>query len=157
MFLKGENEEGFMEDDQGVMVGKRANLKTWLGKMFTPEYSHNSLGRNSPCLSASSKNLDLSNSQKQWEHYVQEIETYLEHLLSSNLDEEICGEENDIVQTGPVEPDMPKNADATMVSKYHRYFCSMWPIILYPPKKCGHNQRCLVGKLYYVSSSTNPL
>lgn len=120
VFLKGEKEEGFMEDDQGAMVAKKANFRSWLGKMFT-DNSHDSHQ-----LPASSKALENEN---QWEDYAQEIENYFEHLLSLNLDEEICKEENDILQPGSTEPGVAEDAVSTMamVSKYPRYFCSMWP------------------------------
>lgn len=119
VFLKGEK-EGFMEDDQGVMVAKKVNFRSWLGKMFT-DNSHDSHQ-----LPASSKALENEN---QWEDYAQEIENYFEHLLSLNLDEEICKEENDILQAGSTEPGVAEDAVSTMamVSKYPRYFCSMWP------------------------------
>ncbi|KAJ9177502.1 hypothetical protein P3X46_012718 [Hevea brasiliensis] len=107
VLLRGESEEAIMEDDQGVNVAKRGNIKTWLGKMFTE-------GRNSSRMSASSKCLESKNSQNQWENCALEIHNYYEHLLSLNLDEEICEEENEILQAGPLEAVVQDPTDSTM-------------------------------------------
>lgn len=116
VFLKGEKEEGFMEDDQGVMVAKKANFRSWLGKMFT-DNSHDSHQ-----LPATSKALENEN---QWENYAQEIENYFEHLLSLNLDEEICKEENDILQADSTEPGVAEDAVSTMAMSVAAKMASM--------------------------------
>ncbi|KAA8546699.1 hypothetical protein F0562_003070 [Nyssa sinensis] len=106
VFLREENNEGFVEDDQGVMVAKvreRNSLKGWLGKMFAESATIEKNPGTSPSSSTS------NDSPYQWENYVQEIENYFEQLLSSNSDEEDHEMENDILQTSPTEPDMPQN------------------------------------------------
>ncbi|KAJ4825334.1 hypothetical protein Tsubulata_002674 [Turnera subulata] len=112
VFLKGEYEEAFIEDDKGVMVARKANLKHWLGKMFA---EHSRVEKNP----ASSNDLASSNSDKQWENYVEEIENYFAYLLSLNLDEGICEEENSGLQAGLVEPD-----DSTTLSNVPRQSCA---------------------------------
>ena len=45
MFLKGQNDEGIMEDDQGVVVGKakdKTSIKDWIEKIFTDPSAHSS-------------------------------------------------------------------------------------------------------------------
>ncbi|CAK7339639.1 unnamed protein product [Dovyalis caffra] len=119
VFLKGENEEGTMEDDQGVMVAKKSSFRSWLGKMFT-DNSHDSHR-----LSASSKTLDSLHSRNQWEDFAPEIENYFKHLLSLNLDEEICKEENEILQASLTESDVAEDDDSTMVMTVAAKMASM--------------------------------
>lgn len=107
VFLRGENEETIMEDDQGITAAKRGNIKTWLGKMFTE-------GRNFSHIDASSKGLESQNSQNQWENFVLEIHNYYEQLLSLNMDEDICEEENEILQADSLEEDVLDPTDSTM-------------------------------------------
>lgn len=110
-----------MEDDQGVTVAKlreKGSFRYWLGKIFIPN-TPNSL-ENTPrrLLSSSSINLDSPSSQTQWENYVQEIEDYFQHLLSLNLDEEECDQENENFgqQISPVvEFGTPEHADSDLV------------------------------------------
>uniref|UniRef100_A0A5B7C0T3 RING-type E3 ubiquitin transferase n=1 Tax=Davidia involucrata TaxID=16924 RepID=A0A5B7C0T3_DAVIN len=109
VFLREENNEEFIEDDQGVMVAKvreRPTFKGWLGKMFAESATHEKNPGTSPSSSTS------NDSPYQWENYVQEIENYFEQLLSSNADEEDPEMEDDILQTSPPEPDMPENMSA---------------------------------------------
>lgn len=124
VFLRGENEETIMEDDQGITAAKRGNIKTWLGKMFTE-------GRNFSHIDASSKGLESQNSQNQWENFVLEIHNYYEQLLSLNMDEDICEEENEILQADSLEEDVLDPTDSTMVSKYQRYFLQHVAMILF--------------------------
>lgn len=120
--IRGENNKGIMEDDQGVTVGKlreKGSFKDWLGKIFIPNPPLNSLERNPRrVLSSSSINLDLPSTQSQWESYAREIEDYFQHLLSLNLDEEACdkGDES-FQQISPrVESGTPEHADCDLVS-----------------------------------------
>ncbi|PON32216.1 Tyrosine-protein kinase [Parasponia andersonii] len=121
--IRGENNKGIMEDDQGVMVAKlreKGSFKDWLGKIFIPN-SPNSLEKNPRrLLSSSSINLDSPSSQTQWENYVQEIEDYFQHLLSLNLDEEDCDQETEnFDQQSPnpiVELGMAEHADSDLTS-----------------------------------------
>ncbi|XP_050205442.1 putative U-box domain-containing protein 50 [Mercurialis annua] len=79
VFLRGENEDVIMEDDDQGLT-KKGNIKSWFGKMLN---DHNSSSiKNSHRLSVSSK------SQNQWENCAQEIQNYYENLLSSNLGED---------------------------------------------------------------------
>lgn len=110
VFLRGQNDEGIMEDDQGVMVAKmkeKASLKDWIEKIFTdPANSSKTSSRSSP---SSSISLDSLNSQNQWEAKISEIETYFQQLSSSDLDEDNQAQEN-----SPMESDMPEDTDSNM-------------------------------------------
>lgn len=127
VFLREENDEGQMEDDQGVMVARtrgKTSFKGWFGKMFaespTSHHAHAS--------STSSTIADSPNSLNQWENYVEEIENYFQQLMSLNMDEQDCQDEND-----PKGQAMPGNNDSDMVYKYidillwiKGYLSSMW-------------------------------
>lgn len=80
VFLK----EGLIEDDQGIMVGKSRSMKQSFRdlviKMF-PE--NNSKMKNIQSDSPSSSNGGFD----QWEKYKQEIENYMNQLLTSNFEE----------------------------------------------------------------------
>lgn len=82
-FLKEENNEGFIEDDQGVMIAKlnskRGSFKGWIGKMY-PKNPKNP--RDSPSSSSSADSPSI------WERSSEEIEDYFKQLLESNEDEE---------------------------------------------------------------------
>lgn len=108
VFLREENDEGLMEDDQGVMVARtrgKASFKGWFGKMFAESpTSHHTHGS-----STSSTIADSLNSLNQWENSVDEIENYFQQLLSLNLDEQDCEDENN-----PTEQEMPENSDSDM-------------------------------------------
>ncbi|KAF5454398.1 hypothetical protein F2P56_024067 [Juglans regia] len=101
VFLKDQKEERIMEDDQGVRVARRrdnkASLKKWVGKMFSDQT--NTPERNS-CHSSSNSSVNSNSpkSQNQWEIHVQEIESYLQQLLSSDLDVDDLPQENDSFQ-----------------------------------------------------------
>lgn len=87
VFLREGNNEGLIEDDQGIMVAKsRSMRKSFRGlviKMF-PENSSKLL--KNQCDSSSSSS--TSNGEfDQWEKYKQEIENYMCKLLSSNFEE----------------------------------------------------------------------
>lgn len=122
VFLRGENKNGIMEDDKGLMVAKlreRSSFKGWLGKMFIENQS-NSFGRNTGRSLSSSTILHSPGSQNHRETHMQEIESYFQHLLSLNLDgKEDFGQENENSQTSPREPE---HEDSDMVRiKYQRY------------------------------------
>lgn len=123
MFLKGQNDEGIMEDDQGVVVGKgkdKASFKDWIEKIFTDPSAHSSK-KNSRFSPTSSINSDTRNSQNQWETHVGEIESYFQLLASSDLDED---NNNDQDNHSPTEPDIPEEyTDSNLVIlKYHFFF-----------------------------------
>uniref|UniRef100_A0A2P2KQ60 RING-type E3 ubiquitin transferase n=1 Tax=Rhizophora mucronata TaxID=61149 RepID=A0A2P2KQ60_RHIMU len=107
VFLKEENEGVFIEDDQGVIIAKRNNFKSWIGKIFTD---------NSTKSLHSSKSLDFCNPGNRWEDYLQEIEVYFEYLSSLKLDEEILEEENDVLQSilMELEDDVSMSVDTKM-------------------------------------------
>ncbi|KAJ7943737.1 Kinase family protein [Quillaja saponaria] len=117
VFLKGNNDEKIMEDDNGVMVAKlrdKLSFRDWLGKMFL-ENLINSPGRSSRRLSPSSTNLGSPGSQNQWEFNLQEIENYFQELLSSNLiEEEGIEQDNDVLQISPTEPDLSEQNNSNM-------------------------------------------
>lgn len=78
--LREETNEGFIEDDQGVVVAKlkeRPSFKGWIGKFF-PE---NANGKNH-CDSPSSSSASNS-TPDQWETYSEELEKYFNELSSS--------------------------------------------------------------------------
>lgn len=84
-FLKEENNEGFIEDDQGEMVvklmKKRGSVKGWFDKMF-PDNAKSP--RTSPSSPSTSTDLPPI-----WEDCVEEIEQYFNQLVYSNADEEL--------------------------------------------------------------------
>ncbi|KAL6222827.1 hypothetical protein ACLB2K_006217 [Fragaria x ananassa] len=101
VFLRGENDKGTMEDDQGVIVAKlreKASFKGWLAKMF------NETSATSPDGTTADAN-SPTNSQNSWECHVQEIEDYFQHLLSLKLEED-SEQEKDDVPNNPMESDM---------------------------------------------------
>ncbi|XVE86871.1 hypothetical protein DITRI_Ditri18aG0070100 [Diplodiscus trichospermus] len=94
--LQGNINEGFMEDDQGIMVAKireKQNLRNLLGRIF----SENSLGRMKKFSPPPSSNDDSP--KNQWADNMEELENYFQHLLSLNLDEDNSQE------VRPMEPD----------------------------------------------------
>ncbi|XP_065873460.1 putative U-box domain-containing protein 50 [Euphorbia lathyris] len=111
VFLKGENEETMIGDDQGLSISKRGNIKSWLGKMFN---ENNSFGRSSHRLPASPKGQDLLHLENQWENCYLEMQNYYDHLMSLNLNEEICEEEADILQSVSLEGGLPEGTDANL-------------------------------------------
>lgn len=99
VFLRGENNKGIMEDDQGVIVAKlreKASFQGWLAKMF------NETPANSPDRISANPNSPINSQNSTWESQVQDIENYFQHLLSLKLEEEDCGQENDDVQNIPM-------------------------------------------------------
>lgn len=117
-FLKEENNEGFIEDDQGEMVAKlnkkRGSFKGWIGKMF-PENAY------SPQTSPSSST--STDSPPIWEKCAEQIEEYFNHLLEPNADEESASVQvsHDISEISrSTEPDIPKN----LVSS-HRFIATI--------------------------------
>ena len=71
--------------------------------------------------SPSTSNPNSPSFKNQWESYAEEIERYLQHLLSLNLDEEDCEKENrnDIVcENSPMEAEMKELKNSNMVSNY---------------------------------------
>ncbi|XVF15302.1 hypothetical protein REPUB_Repub09cG0139400 [Reevesia pubescens] len=112
VFLKGNVDEGFMEDDEGNMVAKISEkpcLKNLLGRIFSENYPI----RRQKCYCPTSTNQDSP--KNRWEDNMQELENYFQHLLSLNLDEENPEEEiNDQFQTSTMESDAPENTNSNM-------------------------------------------
>ncbi|KAL0379014.1 UNVERIFIED_CONTAM: putative U-box domain-containing protein 50 [Sesamum radiatum] len=106
VFLREENDEGFIEDDRGMMVAKlRKNhsIKTWFGKMSLENAASNS----SPSSSR------INDSAHQWEKWSQEIEQYANELLSAHEEEEgKIDLDSGIFKERPTELYMPENMDA---------------------------------------------
>lgn len=130
MFLKGQNDEGIMEDDQGVVVGKvkdKTSIKDWIEKIFTDPSAHSSK-RNSRFSPTSSMDLDTRNSQNQWETHVGEIESYFQLLGSSDLDED---NNHDQENSSPTESDMPEyiDTDSNLVILKYLFFLQYVAII----------------------------
>ncbi|XP_057501255.1 putative U-box domain-containing protein 50 [Actinidia eriantha] len=104
VFMREENNEGIVEDEQGVMVVKfkeKGSFRGWLGKKL-PESGYND--KNLP--SSSTSNND---SPDQWENYEQEMESYFHQLESFNSDGDGSEVENDTLWKMP---DMPENMSA---------------------------------------------
>ncbi|KAL8472240.1 hypothetical protein ACS0TY_029451 [Phlomoides rotata] len=80
VLLRGEDEEELVEDDGGSKLArlkdKNYSIKNWLGKMFTESAAYKS-----PDSPSSSRNNDSPN---QWEKCRQEIEHYVDELLSTH-------------------------------------------------------------------------
>lgn len=115
MILKEENEEeGHIEDEQGVMVAKmrpKASFKGWLGKML----SHGN-GKSPVCPSSCSPTAssDSNSPMNQWDRYEQEIDEYSQELLvlrskSSSGEVRENGEENCLSRNSPTEQDIPNS------------------------------------------------
>ncbi|XWS41659.1 hypothetical protein CRYUN_Cryun17cG0101300 [Craigia yunnanensis] len=109
--LKGNIDEGFMEDDQGIMLAKIREKPT-LKNLVVSFFSEKSPGRRKKFSSPPSSNQDSP--KNQWEDNVLKIENYFQHLLSLNLDEEKSREISDRLQTSPMEPDAPENTNSKM-------------------------------------------
>lgn len=105
-----------MEDDNGVTVARlrdKVSFKDWLEKMFNDK-SNESPGRSA---STSSTNFESPVTQDHWEFYLQEIENYYQELMSSNLEEGKCGQDNDGSQISPIEPDVTELNNSNTVTK----------------------------------------
>ncbi|GLU18203.1 hypothetical protein SLE2022_345160 [Rubroshorea leprosula] len=100
-------EEGCLEDDQGIPVTKlKDNLFL---RSFSRMFSDNSRSKSGHRPSTSSVD-----SQNEWESYIQEIESYFQHLSSLNLDEEKLEERSEIVETSPIREDVSGNPALNM-------------------------------------------
>lgn len=84
VFLREDKDEGIVEDDKGFMVARfkerNRSIRNWLGKMFVEN-----AGCSSPDSPSSSRSNSLSN---QWERYSEEIEQYVNRMLSLHAQEE---------------------------------------------------------------------
>ncbi|KAK6150340.1 hypothetical protein DH2020_015272 [Rehmannia glutinosa] len=109
VFLRGENDEGFVEDDRGFMLAKlkekNNSFKNWLGKIF-PENAAN----NSPDSPSSSRSNDSS--PHQWEKFSQDIEQYVNELLCLHEDEGEINGANAILKENSTALCIPENMDA---------------------------------------------
>lgn len=112
LFLfKDENNEGFIEDDQGAMIAKlnkkRGSFKGWIGKMFPENVK-------SPRFSPSSTSVD---SPSIWEKCAQEIEEYFNHLEESE-----SGQVSDEILENirSRELDIPRNLNPTQKTEFLR-------------------------------------
>ncbi|KAI4314425.1 hypothetical protein L6164_027336 [Bauhinia variegata] len=118
VFLRGRNDEKIMEDDKGVMVARmrdRVTFRDWLEKIFTEKLGDTPDG-NSRGSSNRSLNMESPVSQNQWELHLQEIENYSQELFSCNLEIDSCGQENDVLQISPIEPEQ-KNSNTDAAEK----------------------------------------
>ena len=111
VYLKEETNEGFIEDDQGVIVARikeRPSFKGWIGKFF-PE---NANGKNH-CESPSSSSASNGGTPDQWEKYGEEIENYFNELSSSIANEGNSEEANDTSISISPELNMAENMVTT--------------------------------------------
>jgi len=123
MILKEENEEeGHLEDEQGVIIAKLKNRGSWKGWFGKKSSSSNSHGHGkSPACPSSTASMDSNSpvSRNNWENYEQEIDEYFQELLSlrskSNAGEEreIEEEENGVSLNSPIEQDIPHSIKVT--------------------------------------------
>lgn len=121
VFLKGDSEEGIMEDDRGVTLAKmreKGSRRNWFSPKKSAEnnYSSASLGRMNSRLSSisSSKSFDSPVVHDQWESYAEEVENYFQHLLSLNLDYRKFDGQDESSQINPT--DATEYADSNLVS-----------------------------------------
>ncbi|XP_021865961.1 putative U-box domain-containing protein 50 isoform X2 [Spinacia oleracea] len=98
VMLKEENDEGYMEDEEGVIVGKikqKASFKGWLGKMLSHGQVKSPTCPSSRCSSADSDSpISRNNSNNQWELYKQDIEEYFQELGSNSEENGSCTMKN---------------------------------------------------------------
>ncbi|XP_052191459.1 putative U-box domain-containing protein 50 [Diospyros lotus] len=112
VFLREENNEGLIEDDQGAVIfsksREKGSVRGWLGKMLAEAATNWKNLRSSPSSSQSNDSPD------QWENYVQEIENYFLQLSTpSNNDQEGSDGEHEPFWGNEEEPDhMPANTTA---------------------------------------------
>ncbi|XP_057251923.1 putative U-box domain-containing protein 50 isoform X2 [Beta vulgaris subsp. vulgaris] len=97
--LKEENDEGYMEDEDGVIVAKlkqKTSFKGWLGKMLSHGQERSTTYSSPRCSSSDSESPLSRNGNNHWELYEQDIEEYFQELLlvSNSLENRENGEEN---------------------------------------------------------------
>lgn len=82
--------------------------------MQEDKFADSNLGSPSP----SSSNPNSPNVENQWENCAEEMENYLHHLLSLNLEEEqeVCEQENDS-HYSPMEAEMKELQNSNMVTQ----------------------------------------
>lgn len=113
--LREDNDEGIIEDDQGVLVAKlkeKSSLRVWFGKMFT-ESNSNENKANNALTEAESPELGGD----PWKRHEQEVEEYFQELLYSYRDDDDLdtGETSDM-RGSPMKSDIPELADSTKVT-----------------------------------------
>lgn len=90
VFLREGNNEGLIEDDQGIMVANsrsmRQTFRDLVIKMF-PENTSKLKNQYDSSSSSSSTTTTNNGSFDQWEKYKEEIENFMCQLLSSNVEE----------------------------------------------------------------------
>lgn len=111
------NDEITMEDDSGVKVAKmrdyKTNFKYWIERIFCDK----TIDSNQGCSSRSSTSSESHIDQNEWELYIREIDSYFQELLSLNMEEGICGQDNDDSYFSPIEPFVQqlKNSDNKVI------------------------------------------
>ncbi|KAH7851594.1 hypothetical protein Vadar_013895 [Vaccinium darrowii] len=106
VFLREENQEGILEDDQGRVFARfneKGSLRALIGGKF-PSTAKNA--KNSPVPSTSNYTRD------QWGNCVEEIESYFHQLLTSISDEEGSEIETDRLRNRETEPEIQENMSA---------------------------------------------
>ncbi|KVI08652.1 Protein kinase-like domain-containing protein [Cynara cardunculus var. scolymus] len=105
--LKDENNEGFIEDDQGAKLNKkRGSFRGWIGKMFPENVK-------SPRFSPSSTSVD---SPSIWEKCAEEIEGYFNHLV----EESESGQVSDEILESNRSTSIPRNLTPTQKTEFLR-------------------------------------
>ncbi|KAK6923842.1 Serine-threonine/tyrosine-protein kinase, catalytic domain [Dillenia turbinata] len=109
VFLREGNDEVIMEDDQGVMIGRKSCFKGWSKNIF----HRNSMDKNVRSPSASSRNENTVDRQSQWEIVAQEIDNYFEYLQSLDKDNNGGDDENDVLRSSAIQSDI-QHVDSNM-------------------------------------------
>lgn len=108
VFLREENNEGIIEDEQGFQIAKlreKISFRGWLGKMF-PENVNGKNHCDSPSSSAT------TSSPNQWDKYSDEIEHYFNQLLLTSNTKEDPESADDTLVRDQRELNLPENMGA---------------------------------------------
>lgn len=84
LMLKEENDEGYMEDEEGVIVAslkQKGSFKGWLGKMLSHGQVKSPNCPSPRCTNSGSDSPFSRNNINQWEFYEQDIEEYFQELM----------------------------------------------------------------------------
>ncbi|RDX88580.1 putative U-box domain-containing protein 50, partial [Mucuna pruriens] len=121
--LREKNDEILiMEDYNGVKIASmrdKTNFKYRLERMFFDKPIHSQHRSSCQSPTTSSTNLDSYLNQNQCEFSFQEIENYLQELLSLNLEEGSSGQDNHVYHISPIEPYVEErvNSDNTSAAE----------------------------------------
>lgn len=132
VFLREENNEGVIEDEQGFLIAKlreKISFRGWLGKMF-PENGKNHC--DSPSSSAT------TSSPNQWDKYSEEIDHYFNQLLfKSNTKEDSESADDKLVTDFQRELNLPENMVKDQTFLYKNLVLEVDLLGLVLPKREG--------------------